>query len=119
VAVKQAVMVAVCGIEGIITVRLSIGEGKFVAPHGCSRGTGVVTPLGVVSRDSESFFGIFRPSKGTLKVPVVPRHLSTETESAESGMELSKISAEIAKNAKRREGKLSAFGVNSWVALVR
>ena len=89
-AVKQAVMVAVCGIEGIITVRLSTSKGKFVVPHGSSRGTGVVTPLGVVIRDSESFLGIFRPATGTMKVPVVPRHLSTETERSQLVIELSK-----------------------------
>jgi hypothetical protein len=32
---------------------------------------------------------------------------------------MTEISAEIAKNAKRREEDLSAFGVNFWVALVR
>ena len=79
----------------------------------------MVTPRGAVTRDSESFFGFFRPAKGTLKVSVVPRHLSTETESTQSGMELSEISAKMAENAKRREVFLSAFGVNFWVALVR
>ena len=79
----------------------------------------MVTPLGVVIRDFESFLGIFRPPTETLKVPVVPRHLSTETESTESGMELSEISARMAENAKSREGFLSALGVNFWIASVR
>jgi hypothetical protein len=34
-------------------------------------------------------------------------------------MEVSEISAEIAKNAKRREENLSAFAVNFRVALIR
>jgi hypothetical protein len=57
-------------------------EDEFVVPQQGPRETGLVTPRGVVSRDSESFAQSFRAASGTLKVPLDPRTLSPESERA-------------------------------------
>jgi hypothetical protein len=54
-----------------------------------------------------------------LKVPLDPRRLSPESESAQPGKNAGKSSRKYAKNEERREEVLSAFAGNSWIVFVR
>jgi autotransporter-associated beta strand protein len=89
--------------------------GAFSGP----RGTGPVTPRGVVTRDSESFGPRFRGARGTIKVPLGPQSLSVELESAALAAGSAQVRAGKAENAKRRAISRSAFAGNSWAAFVR
>ena len=83
-------------------------EGPFRAP----KGTRLLTPRDLLSRDSESFGRRFRGAGGTIKVPIGPQKLAIETESAAATERLPKTLAGKAENAKRREDSLSALSVN-------
>src|SRR5262249_164050 len=84
-------------------------ERRTMRPSWASRGTGPVTPRGVVTRDSESFGPRFRAARGTIKVPLGPRKVSVELESAAPATGLAEVLCWKAENAKRREKWLSAF----------
>lgn len=58
-------------------------------------------------------------ARGTFKVPLGPRLVSLETESADPGAGVAEVLAGQAENAKRREATLSAFAGNWCGAIVR
>jgi hypothetical protein len=84
--------------------------------HRGPRGTGPVTPRGVVTRESESFGARFRGARGTFKVALGLRVCSLEIESAVAVAGLAEVLAGKAENAKRREGLLSALLGNADAA---
>jgi hypothetical protein len=53
-----------------------------MGPSRTPEGTALLTPGGLLIRDSESFGPRFRAAEGTLKVPFGPRRFSLETEIA-------------------------------------
>jgi hypothetical protein len=66
----------------------------------------------MVTRESESFDATYQRGGGTFKVPLAPRWISLELESARPGMGLAEVFAGKTENAKRREELLSAFAGN-------
>ena len=81
---------------------------------GVPKPTGLLTPSGVLTRESESFARFFRGPNTTLKVGFAPRKIVFETERFSDGADSSQRLAKKGETQKRREESLSAFCVNSW-----
>ena len=60
----------------LCSTKLRVREGSFRGP----KGTTLLTPRGLLIRESESFGANFRGPKGTVTVPLAPRLISLKTE---------------------------------------
>lgn len=84
-----------------------------------AEGTALLTPRGLLTRDSESFGPRLWGAEGTVGVPVGPWSRSLEIEIAGRLAGSSQTVAAKAVNAKRPAANLSASGVSWWAGQVR
>ena len=103
---------------GLCVARLPARPQFEPTPRG-PRGTGLVTPGRLVTRETESFSTKSRVPRRTVGVPFLPRATSPKTERSQGTAGLTQIPRKRPGNAKRREEPLSALAGNSWAAIAR